>query len=623
MTFAMLGETMRITYVLIVITCLSLANCQPTTNEVVEQIPAATSKEFTAPANVRFERNVQVAMRDGIRLTTDLLLPNDGQAPMATILIRTPYHAELSNKSTVLAGLLEAGYAVVHQHERGRYFSEGEFTMLANAVEDGWDTMDWITNQSWSNGSIGTYGCSSSAENQLKLAASNHPAHKVMVAMSAGVGIAEAGPFREQGNFWLGGVWQQGWFDYFYSSMFQDWPQFSADLSDQERQRLINSFDLKNQRWGVDLAAYNCSRMHLPMNQIMTQMDAPKNELNGYLAAGPAGPSWEEQRVSEGEMISIPGYWSEAIYDISSRSTLAYFDWNRQANQAAGRTNQVMRVTQGGHCSFGRETETTMIGDLELGDARFAHATNVLDWFDRWLKPTESPSPLPPAFQAYMGSGDWLATDSLQAEQIQTWELGALGTLVRENPGRAKTITYIYDPANPAPSLGGGIGGTGDDHHDGAFDQSKLEQRDDVIVFTSEALDTPMDLFGHAQIGLAVSSDRPDTDFTVKLVDVFPDGRAFNIGDTILRMRYRDGLDNPTPMVSGEVYKIELSPILLSRRIEAGHHIRVEVSSSNFPSYARNLNTGLDPYQSTQSEIANNSIHVGADAGSFIRLPVR
>lgn len=614
---------MKISKSMGIIGCLALASCQPAMNEVVEPEPAETSQEFVPPENVEFVQNVQVAMRDGIRLTTDVLLPNGGQTPMATILIRTPYHDELSRRSDILTGLLEAGYAVVHQHERGRFFSEGEFTMLANAAQDGWDTMDWITNQPWSNGSIGTFGCSSSAENQLKLAAAGHPAHKVMVAMSAGVGIAEAGPFREQGNFWLGGVWQQGWFDYFYSSMVQDWPQFSTDFSDAERQRLINSFDLNNQRWEVDLAAYNRSRMHLPMNQIMAQMDAPRNELNAYLAAGPTGPSWRKDRVSQGEIIKVPGYWSEAIYDISSRSSLAYFDWNRRANEAAGQPNQVMRVTQSGHCSFGRETENTMIGDLDLGDARFAHVGSVLAWFDRWLRPAADPAPMPPTFQAYMGDGNWLATDSLQAEQSQTWELGALGTMVRENAGRAKTITYIYDPADPVPSLGGAIGGTGDDHHDGAFDQSELEQRADVIVFTSDVLDAPMDLFGHAQIGLAVSSDRPDTDFTVKLVDVFPDGRAFNIGDSILRMRYRDGLDNPALMVSGDVYKITLPPILLSRRIEAGHQLRVEVSSSNFPSYARNLNTGLDPYQSTQSEIANNSIHVGADAGSFIRLPVR
>lgn len=586
------------------------------------QAPPLLSSEFTVPADAIFEKNLQITMRDGARLNTHVLLPNGGKDPVATILIRTPYKSELGSDTDLPARLLREGYAIVHQHERGRFFSEGVFEMLGGAVEDGWDTMDWIVAQDWSNGSIGTLGCSSSGENQLKLAAAGHPAHKAMVAQSVGVGVAEAGPFKEQGNFWRGGVWQQGWSDYFIKSMFQNWPQLPGGLTNAERQRTINMLDLTSIGWNVPASAFNGPRMHLPMVDITGVMNAPKNELAKYLLAGPSHPSWAENRVSEGEMIKVPGFWAEAIYDLSGRSTLAYFEWNRQANAAEGRNNQVMRVTQGGHCSFGDETESTMSGDLPLGDMRYDYANDVVAWFDRWLKPDTPAGAMPPTYQAYLGDGDWLETDTLPMSGGLEWQLGEGGTLSTEGTQQSEAIAYIYDPQNPVPSVGGEIGGTGDDHEDGAFDQNILEQRDDVILFTSEPLSESLNLFGLAEIGLTVSSDRPDTDFTVKLVELHPDGRTFNIGDTILRMRHRDGVDTEDFMEAGQRYDITLPPILLSRRIEKGHQLRVQVSSSNFPTYARNLNTDKNPYISVEVAVANNTVHVGSGSSSYIRVPV-
>ena len=601
---------------IIVLTFLLLAGC-----DTSEPEPSGRNG-LTLPEGVVVDKNIQVTMRDGARLNTHVLLPKGGTQPVATILIRTPYKSELDSRSGLPARLLSEGYAIVHQHERGRFFSEGQFEMLGGAVEDGWDTMDWIVAQGWSNGTIGTMGCSSSGENQLKLAAAGHPAHKAMVAQSVGVGVAEAGPFKEQGNFWRGGVWQQGWSDYFIKSMFQNWPQLPAGLTNEERQRTVNMFDLTSVGWEVPAAAFNGPRMHLPMVDISEAMNMPQNELEAYLRAGPNHPSWAENRVSEGEIIKVPGFWAEAIYDLSGRSTLAYFEWNRRANAEEGRTNQVMRVTQGGHCSFGGETENTMIGDLALGDLRYDYVNDVVAWFDRWLKPETPAGPMPPTYQAYLGNGDWLEADALPMTDGMLWHLDASGTLSDSAPLQPETISFVYDPADPVPSVGGEIGGTGDDHEDGGFDQRAVEARDDVIVFTSAPLKEDMDLFGLAEVGLTVSSDRPDTDFTVKLVDVYPDGRAFNIGDTILRMRHRNGVESVSFMEAGQQYDITLPPILLSRRIEKGHQLRVQVSSSNFPTYARNLNTDQDPYTSTDTAIANNTVHVGAGFQSYIRLPV-
>ena len=612
---------MRNTAVTLLFLIAVIGCSQPSSDTTVEKRPT----EFVPPQGSVLEANVQVTMRDGARLNTLVILPPAAQTEkVPAIMIRTPYRTEVRSGSVLHETLLNKGYAVIMQHERGRYFSEGEFSMLGGALEDGWDTMDWIVEQSWSNGAIGTYGCSSSGENQLQLGNANHPAHKAMVIGSSGVGVAEAGPFREQGNFWRGGVWQQGWMNYFHQAMQQEWPQFSPELSNEERQTIIGHFSLSNAGYKIPSSTYNETRMHLPMIDIMGALNSPRNEVPGYLQMGPVDPSWGVNRISEGEAINIPALWFESLYDISARSTLAYFEWNRAANGAAGHDNQKLRLTQGGHCSFGRasvETETAKIGELELGDMRYDYVAEVTGWFDQWLKSApEAQSQT--AYTAYLGDGQWHQTDNMPMSGNQTWYLNGDGSLAQQRSDDVRTISYQYDPANPVPSVGGEIYGEGDDHEDGSFDQTKLHSRQDVQVFTSEPLAQALSVFGLADVRLTVSSDQPDTDFTVKINQVLPDGRAFNLGDTILRMRYREGLEQEVLMTSGEAYEIELPPIPLSRTVAAGHRLQVEVSSSNFPAYARNLNTAANPYTSVETAIATNSIHLGKGVTAEIVLPV-
>ena len=592
--------------------------------DVPSPAPALTAPEFSPPEGTLVSMDEQVRMRDGARLNTDIYVPEGGNTPVATILIRTPYDTELGARHQ---SLLEHGYAIVEQHERGRYLSEGKFSMIPRPLEDGWDTLDWISTQPWSDGRVATIGCSSSAENQLKLAAAGHPAHRAIIALSAGVGVAEAGPFKEQCNFWRGGVWQQGWFDYFYEAMHQDWPQLPVELSDDERRRQLAKLALKNTGWEMDGARYEETRMHLPMVEIMDRLNAPRNEVAEYLSRGPSHPEWSVNRVSEGELITIPGYWAEAVYDISARSTVAFFEWNRRENLDQGRDNQSLRLTQGGHCSFGRETEDWSIGDLYLGDARFPAEDEILAWLEAWM-PVNSEASTAPAFtgvKAFLANNEWQNVEQLPYGGGTVSVLNSDGTIEHGTVSDevASVLSFTYDPADPVPSLGGEIGGTGTDHKDGGFDQSPLETRADVLVFESVPFDAPIDLLGYANVSLTVSSDQIDTDFTVKIMDVYPDGRAFNIGDTILRMRYRDGVEDPVFMTPGERYDIALPPVLLSRKIQSGHKIKVHVSSSNFPNYARNLNTGFDPYLSTETAIATNSIYFGKEAASHIEWPVR
>ena len=194
--------------------------------------------------------------------------------------------------------------------------------------------------------------------------------------------------------------------NYYHQSMFQDWPQLPKHLSDTERQELIGFFDLNNKAWEVSSSVYNEARMHLPMVDIMEQLTPSRNEVKSYLLAGPYDESWSENRVSEGEQILVPGLWFESLYDISARSAIAFFEWNRQANAAQGEDNQRIRITQGGHCSFGSarvETADSIIGDLSIGDMRYDYAQDVVTWFNFWLKGDSSSPILQNVYTAYVG----------------------------------------------------------------------------------------------------------------------------------------------------------------------------------------------------------------------------
>jgi putative CocE/NonD family hydrolase len=575
----------------------------------------------------------QVHMRDNVRLNADIYLPAaTGRFPV--VLIRTPYKTEISEPPIFLNRLIQSGYAIVQQHERGRFLSEGEMRMLGRADEDGWDTLDWITRQEWSNGKVATFGCSSSAENQLKLASLGHPAHKAMIAYSAGVGVAEAGPFREQGNFWRGGVWQQGWANYFFEEMPLSWPQLSAGVSDTQRQALIRAFAIGNGTVDIDPTVYDKARMHLPMIEIAQAANAPDTELEEYLQRGPSHPDWDDDRVTNADVIKVPGLWAEALYDISSRSTVAFFEKTRKENPPG---SQAMVITNGQHCAFGRESAATRIGDRDLGDARLDFVERQIAWLNRWLKDDVSAATPKSPITAYMaGANRWVEFDAVPwggqdpsrvfylSSGGRANTLNGDGRLLTAQPGAGSIDTFDYDPASPVIAHGGEISGLGSDQerNDGSYDQRAIEAREDVLVYTSDGLAEDLAVFGYVAVELFVGSSAPDTDFTVKLVDVAPDGTAWNIADTIQRMRYREGDDKQVFMKPGEMYRITLPPMLVANVFLRGHRVRIEVSSSNFPSYARNLNTAHDPYTSREIAVARNIVASGAGRLSKITVPV-
>jgi len=606
------------------LSALALAACAPESTAPAADAPAPVRPAFTPPEGTVSLPNLQAKMRDGVRLNTSVWLPAaEGTFPV--VLIRTPYETEMRPFEEKL---LAAGYAVAQQHERGRYFSEGEMRMLNRADEDGWDTLDWITHQPWSNGKVATYGCSSSAENQLKLASLAHPAHKAIVVGSSGVGIAQVGPHHEQGNFWRGGAWQMGWADYFFGAMHFNWPQLPAGLSDAERTAQMATAKVEDQD-GPSTETLTTARLHLPMIDLAKAAGAPDTELEEYLQRGPYHPAWAEDRVVDTDMIKVPGLWAEAAYDISAPSGAAFFEKTRRENPAG---TQSIVITNGGHCSFSRPV--TAIGDRPLGKATLDWDAKVLAWLDRWVK-EDAAAPKLPVVEAYMaGANRWATFDAVPTGTESSGRVFFLrssgkantaagdGVLTTSPPAQPGADSFTYDPANPVISRGGQISGMGTDQDDGAFDQREIEKRPDVLVYTTPPLDQDLAVFGFVTVQLAVASDARDTDFTVKLVDVAPDGTAWNISDTIQRMRYRNGGEKPEFMKPGEIYAIQPPPMLVANVFQKGHSVRVEVSSSNFPTYARNLNTANDPYTSTEIRIANNKVLHGPGHASKIILPV-
>ena len=271
-----------------------------------------------------------------------------------------------------------------------------------------------------------------------------------------------------------------------------------------------------------------------------------------------------------------------------------------------------------------------------MGDARLEYDGMIYDWFDYWLKGAQNgvTRRLPRVQYYTMGMNQWQSSASWPPEGVEmiTYYLhsgGAAnslygdGVLSSREPGPGDNAdSFAYDPMNPVLSYGGNVCCTGTAVDAGSFDQRRMEARHDILVYTTEPLQQGIEVSGTIDVTLYVSSDVKVTDFTVKLIDVYPDGRAYNLDETILRARYREGYDKQVFMERGRVYELHISPMSTSNYFDAGHSIRVEVSSSNFPRFTRNLNTGGNNYDETEGVVAHNTVHHSRQYPSHIKIPV-
>ncbi|MBT4414762.1 MAG: CocE/NonD family hydrolase [Flavobacteriaceae bacterium] len=587
-------------------------------------------------------QKVMVPMRDGIRLATDIYRPKtDKKVPI--IFSRTPYNfnswGDGKEKNGIYKRAYEAvkrGYAYVVQNERGRYFSEGEWDILGVPLTDGYDAFSWISTQQWSNGRIGTIGCSSTAEWQMAVAALDHPSHAAMVPQGFGAGVGRVGEYFEQGNWYRGGVEQLLFPSWLYGVEHDKFkPRIPSGATQEDLIRISRFYDLAPENPKVDWSeAFN----HLPIQDLLKNVNGKKEIYDKMIRRKPNDPDWYTGGLYHDDMeFGVPSFWFVSWYDIATSPNIALFNHVRiNAKDLGVRDNQYLVIAPTLHCGYTRASENTIVGERSVGDARLNYDEQIYSWFDLMLKNIDNDfKEKTPRVQYYtMGSNKWQNSEQWPPENIEMTNFyltsngsantlngdGKLTTLKRKV--KNNTDSFLYDPMNPVQSVGGGVCCMGNALKGGSFDQQEIELRKDVLVYSTDPLKKGFEVTGFINSTIYLSSDVKDTDITVKLIDVHPDGRAFNIDETIQRVRYREGYDKEVLMEKGKVYKVNMTPMSTSNYFKKGHQIRIEISSSNFPRFARNLNTGGNNYDETKSVIANNKIHYSKKHPSSITLPI-
>lgn len=588
------------------------------------------------------DQKVMMPMRDGTRLATDIYRPK-GDAKVPIVFSRTPYNFNTfgngeMNERTLQTALtwVKKGYAYVVQNERGRFFSEGNWDILGTPLTDSYDAFEWMSTQPWSNGKIGLLGCSSTAEWQMAAASLQHPALGALVPQGYGAGVGRIGEFYEQGNWYRGGAGQMLFTAWLYSTQHDPMaPRLQPGIEQKDLLRLQRFYDMAPEYPRVD---WKEGLAHLPVQDIIKNVNGPMGIYEEMITRTPNSARWYQGGLYHDDMpFNTPSMWFVSWYDVSSSPNIALYNHARQnAISQMARDNQYLVIAPTLHCAFTRATENTIVGERSVGDARWNYDEVITAWFDLWLKGKDESgtiAKLPKVTYYTMGINQWQSSDVWPPKEavMTSYFLDSQGKantrngdgkLVAKAPKSEAKDTFKYDPMNPVNSYGGNVCCTGNAVQGGSFDQSEMELRDDILVYTSEPLTEGVEVSGFIESYLYLSSDVLDTDVTIKLIDVDEEGKAYNLDETIQRVRYREGYDKEVMMENGKVYEIKMTPMSTSNYFEKGHRIRIEVSSSNFPRFDRNMNTGGNNYDETEGKIATNNIHHGGKFQSRIVLPM-
>ncbi|MGE0552070.1 MAG: CocE/NonD family hydrolase [Gemmatimonadales bacterium] len=577
---------------------------------------AQTDRYARPPATSRFtvQKNISVPMRDGVELAADVYLPTAG-GRFPVIVMRTPYDKNgLAGENGAARYFAGQGYAVVAQDVRGRYESDGQYTVQSNDREDGFDTIEWAARQPWSTGKVGTYGCSYLGETQVLLAGARHPNHLAAVPQAAAGGLGSGGGYWSAFGAYESGVYSLssafGWF-------------LNAGAKD------------KGARPPADVD-YAAALRHLPVVEMIERVGGPRTDFEDFVRNRPGSDYWSTQGyASDTTRFDVPALHVNSWLDYGAEQTLYLFElFAKNGVGRSARENQFVIISPTTHCGSEGATEHTVVGELDVGDARLEYWRIYRDWFDHWLKGIDNRVLDRPKVQYYVMHDGWHTARSWPVPEIRTVPFylsstrGANtasgdGLLATTRPQAAGRDTLSYDPGDPFPSRGGTICCTGNpEDQPGIFDQSANEGRPDLLVYTGAALPAGLTIAGPVRVELFVSSDAVDTDFTAKLIDVDPDGRAWNVVDGVARVRYRDGLTQPALMEPGQTYRVVVNLKSTGYRFRPGHRIRLYLTSSNFPQYERNTNTGGNIFDESDFFVARNAVHFGGSEASALILPV-
>jgi putative CocE/NonD family hydrolase len=561
---------------------------------------------------VRVEHNVRVPMRDGVELSADIYRPDaDGRFPV--LLLRTPYSNNTPAAVDQSKFFAQRGYAVVQVDVRGRYDSDGKFYAFRNEPDDGFDTDEWVGKQPWSNGKIGTFGGSYVGFTQLSQAIRRS---KYLTAMA---------PFVTTLDIYGNWIYTGGAFQYGFA---MPWGALFIDGHTNQEYLAYN--------WPQGLK-------HLPIATADEAVGRRNQHYRDWVAHPTRDSYWDtisferSQDVVEVPLLNVGGW-----YDIFLSGMLKdHVEIVKRGRTDVARRGKRMMVGPWVHGVGTRDNfraeAPSQTDRIDFGSSAAVDLLRVqLRWFDYWLKGMKTGvAEEPPVKIFVMGENTWrfenewpLARTKYTNYYLQSGgkanTLNGDGTLTLEAPvAGASSDTFTYDPANPVPTLGGNNCCRSDIVPMGAFDQRSAERRDDVLVFTSPELTQPVEVTGPITMKLFAATTARDTDWTAKLVDVHPSGFAQNIQDGIIRARYRESVGGAARMIEpGKVDEYTIDSWATSHVFLPAHRIRVEISSSNFPRFDRNLNTGEDPATGTRMVKATQTIYHSRQYPSHIVLPV-
>jgi putative CocE/NonD family hydrolase len=564
--------------------------------------------------DIVIQHDVPMKTRDGVVLRADIYRPKSSDR-FPVILMRTPYDKSVSWAVSPIFKMVPRGYVVIIQDVRGRYASEGEWYPFKHEQADGFDTVEWAAALPYSEGKVGMMGASYVGATQM-LAAIGQPPHLAAIA-----------PNMTASNYHDGWTYQSGAFEQWFD---QNW---TSQLAQNTLQRLIGQNT--NALVGtpalplVNYPVFNFGQ--LPADAQLTAALAPY--YLDWLAHPDYDDYWKQWSIEEHfSKITVPMLQVGGWYDIFNAGTLRnYMGAKAHGSGDAARTQQHLLIEIGGHAGFGRR-----IGDVDFGP----HATEnayidvILDWYDFLFKGIKNQFATDKPVKLFvMGANEYRQEDDWPPPQAQSTKyflhsagkansLRGDGSLSASAPKSEPADTYVYHPDSPVPTVGGPLCCDEEHLEPGPRDQRAVENRDDVLVYSTGPLPRDLEVTGPVHADLFIKSSAADTDFTAKLVDVGPDGFAQDLTEGILRMRYRASVEHATLMNPGQVYEISLDLWATSNLFLRGHSLRLEISSSNFPRFDRNLNTGEEIKFARTFVAASNTILHDAQHPSSLVLPI-
>lgn len=579
--------------------------------------------------SMRVDRDVPIEVRDGTILYADVYRPVD-DARHPVLLQRTPYNKELAVLASVQTDVLRAvtrGYAVVIEDIRGRYRSEGNFNPFYQEIADGYDTVEWCAAQPWSDGNVGMYGTSYVGAVQWLAAIAQPPSLRAIV------------PTFTASDYYEGWTYQGGAFQWGFMCNWILPYVAAADLLRCQEAHPLPDFETVRDRL-IDAIDHNDQTVRtLPLTDLPVSREwAPY--FFEWLSHPSRGPFWQAVSIQDRyDKIRVPAFNVGGWYDIFLDGTLRNFTGVREK----GATSE---ARTGARLLLGPWTHTTPplapSGDIDFGVRAGQGASPLsldidgeyLRFFDRWLRGIDNGiDRAPPVRLFIMGESVWrdehewpLArtryTDFYLRSGGDANSIQGDGVLSQEEPGGERPDVYLYDPFHPVPTVGGQLCCYPSQLAPGAFDQRAVEQRMDVLVFKTAPLEQDVEVTGPVKLTLWAATSAPDTDFTAKLVDIYPDGYARNLTDGIIRARYRQGTDRPRPITPGEVCEYRIDLWSTSNLFRRGHRIALEVTSSNFPRFDRNPNTGHPLGADAELRPALQTIYHDRARPSRLSLPI-